>query len=184
MNLFKKHQTALLLMAVFAGSFLTGFMAIVLTQSAYSIPVSTVTAHDGMEISLGPPPNSTNVPINTAISVDAVASAALNDLRLTPGVPFTRAYSEASSALTYLTTFYPAHLLDPGTRYNVSVTILGTPLSWSFTTSNEPFNPGIGFYLATNAPWIALATAILATLIVAVANLLRRKVQGKGSASG
>ena len=128
-----------------------------------------------MEIALGPPPNSTNVPLDTTITVDAVASAALEDLHLTPDVPIARVYSEVTSPLTYLNTFYPAKLLQPATSYNVSVTIMDMPVSWSFTTTAEPFNPGISFYLATNVPWVALSVATSVTAIVGVAVWLRNK---------
>lgn len=56
-----------------------------------------------MEIALGPPPDNVDVPLDTTITVDAVAPAALDDLRLSPDTPIGMVYSEATSALTYLT---------------------------------------------------------------------------------
>ena len=172
---FPKLYLALLLAAVFAASFLTVFLAIFFSQSAHSTPSSYVLVLNGMDISVGPPPNSTNIPLDTTITVDALASAALNDLHLTPEVPIASRYSEVTSPLTYLNTFYPAQLLKPATSYTVSVTILNEPFSWSFTTTSEPFNPRISFYLATNVLWIALSAAASATIIVGFAIWLKRK---------
>ncbi|MBM4401095.1 MAG: hypothetical protein FJ045_04005 [Crenarchaeota archaeon] len=176
MALSKKLHLTLRLAVVFSASFLTVFSAIFLTQSAYSTPSNHVLIVDGMDITLGPPPNSTNIPLDTTITIDALASASLNDLHMTPEVPIARVYSEVSGPLTYLNTFYPAQLLKPATSYTVSVTIMDVPVSWSFTTTSEPFNPGISFYLATNVLWIALSAAISATSIVAfVIWFFRRK---------
>jgi hypothetical protein len=163
MNLDKRLHIATLLAAVFSVSFATMFSAVLLTQPTHSTPAHYVLTIDGMEITLGPPPNSTEVPIDTTITIDALASAALNDLHITPDVLIARVYSEVTGPLTYLNTFYPAHLLKPATEYNVSVTILGRPVSWTFETSTKPFSSEINLYLATNVSWIALATAILAT---------------------
>lgn len=121
-----------------------------------------------MDVFLGPPPNSVDVPLNTAITVEAVASAALDDLQITPEVPIAGVYSEVTSPLTYLNSFFPATLLRPATTYNVSVTLMDLPVSWTFTTTAEPFSPGISFYLATNIFWISLAFAVSATVIVGV----------------
>jgi hypothetical protein len=160
---------------VFVASFLTVFLAIFFSQSAHSTPSSYGLVLNSMDISVGPPPNSTNVPLDTTITVDALASAALNDLHLTPEVPIGRRYSEVTSPLTYLNTFYPAQLLKPATSYTVSVTILNEPFSWSFTTTSEPFNPGISFHLATNVLWIALSAAASATIIAGFAIWFKRK---------
>jgi len=128
-----------------------------------------------MDLTLGPPPNATDIPLDTTITVDALASAALNDLHLNPPVPFAREYSESSSPLTYQTTFYPAKPLEPATNYTVDVTILGAPVSWSFTTTSESFKPGISFLLASNALWIGLSAAALATTIIGFAVWFRRR---------
>lgn len=165
MKLSRKLRLALILAAVFSAAFITVYLSIFFTQSRNSTPSSFVSTLDSMEIALGPPPNSTNIPLDTTITVDALASAALNDLRLTPEVLIVRVYSEVTGPLTYLNTFYPAELLQPATTYNVSVTILDNPVSWTFTTT-EQFSPGISFYLATNALWISLAISALATVIV------------------
>jgi hypothetical protein len=174
MNL-PKLYLVLLLAVVFVVSFLTLFLAIFFSQSAHSTPSSYGLILNGMDISVGPPPNSTNVPLDTTITVDALASAALNDLHLAPEVPIASRYSQVTSSLTYLNTFYPAQLLKPATSYTVSVTVMNEPVSWSFTTTSEPFNPGISFCLATNALWIALSAATSATLIAGFAIWLKRK---------
>ena len=180
MRLSKKIRMALILAAVFSVSFLAAYLAIFLTQSGHSTPSSYLSTVNSMDIGLGPPPNATNVPLNTAITVEAVASAALNDLRLTPEVSIARVYSEASSSLTYLNTFYPATLLQPATTYNVSVTILDMPVSWTFTTTSEPFHPDMNYYLATNVLWISLVFAAGATLVVGIAVWFRfRRVLGE-----
>ena len=175
MNLSKKLHTALLLVAVFSASFLTVFSAISLTQSAYSTPSHYVSVVDGMGITLGPPPNSTNIPLDTTIIIDTLNSAEVSDLRMTPEVPIARVTSETSGTLSSLNTFYPAQQLKPATTYNVSVTIMDVPMSWSFTTTSEPFNPGISFYLATNMLWIALSAAVSATAIFGFAIWFKRK---------
>ncbi len=171
---------ALILAVVFSASFLTIYLAIFFSQSSHSTPSNSVSLVGGMDISLGPPPNSTNVPLDTTITVEAVASANLNDLHLTPDVSIARVYSEVTSPLTYQNTFYPAQLLQPATTYNVSVTIMDLPVSWTFTTTSEPFTPGISFYLATNVLWISLAVAASATAIVGFAVWFKfRKILGE-----
>ncbi len=179
MNLSKKQHTALRLAVVFSASFLIVFLTILLTQSAYSTPSSYVSIINGMDITLGPPPNSTNIPLDTTITVDALASASLNDLHVTPEVNFASVTSETTGPLTYRTMFYPGKLLKPATSYNVSVTIMDVPVSWSFTTTTEPFHPGISYYLATNGLWIALSAAASATTIVGFAVWFKGKRKGK-----
>jgi hypothetical protein len=175
MNLSKKMRVALILAAVFGLTFLTVFLVIFTTQSAYSTPDSYVSDVNGMDITIGPKPNSTDVPLDTTITIDALASAALNDLHLTPEVPIARVTSEVSGPLSYKQTFYPAQLLKPATSYTVSVTIVNVPVSWSFTTTSESYHPTISFYLATYVLWIAFATAVAMTLIVGLAIWYRKR---------
>ncbi len=175
MNLSKKQYAVLLLVAVFLGSFLAAFLAIFLTQSAYSTPSQSLVGLNGMDIMLGPPPNSTDVRLDTTITIDAVATAELNDFRVTPEVPIASVASHTTGILTYVNTFYPAKLLTPATSYNVSVVVEGVPVSWSFTTTSQPFNPSISFYLATNVLWIALAAATSATTVVGFAVWYKRR---------
>ena len=169
MKLSKMQQIALRLGAVFLVSFLTVFLAIFLTQSAYSTPAQYMSDVNGMDITLGPPPNSTDVRLDTTITIEAVATAEINDLQLNPEVPIASVASHTTGILTYVNTFYPARLLTPATSYNISVIIEGVPIVWSFTTTSEPFSPGISFYLATNVLWIALTAATSATAVVGIA---------------
>jgi hypothetical protein len=90
-------------------------------------------------------------------------------------VPIAYVTSETSGPLSSLETFYPAQQLKPATTYNVSVTIMGVPVSWSFTTTSESFNPTISFYLATNVLWIALSAAVSAASIAGLAMWYKRK---------
>ncbi len=156
----------LVLAAVFVITFIATYLSIFFTQSGHSMPSSYLLQINNMDIALGPPPNSTNIPLDTAVTVEAVASAALNDLHLTPEVPIGRVYSEATSPLTYLNLFYPATLLMPGTTYIVSVTIMDEPVSWVFTTTDLPFEPGTNYFLATNVLWISGTSAISLTAII------------------
>ena len=158
----KKLCRILLFVAVFVVTFAAVFLAVALTQTANAMPPRSTLSVDGMSITLGPPPNTTNVPLDTTITVDALATAPLNDLQLFPPVPIARIASESTGPLTYQSTFYPAEPLEPATAYTVSVTIEGTPVSWTFTTTSEPFKPSISYFLATNAFWIALSAAALA----------------------
>ena len=176
MKLSKKQHTVLPLVAVFLGSFLATFLAISLTQSAYSMPSQYLSTVNEMDITLGPPPNSTDVHLDTAITIEALATAELNNFHVNPEVPIASVASHTTGILTYVNTFYPAKLLSPSTSYNVSVVVEGEPVSWSFTTTSESFRPGISFYLATKVWWISLAAATLATAIAGFAvSLLRRR---------
>jgi hypothetical protein len=175
-SLFKKPHLFLFLALVFSVSFLTLFLAIFFSQSAYSMPPIYTLEINGMGVKVGPPPNSTSIPPDTAIIIDALTSVSLKDFQITPHVSIARLDSENSGPLTYLNKFYPDQPLESATFYTVSVTIMNAPVSWSFTTSNV-FNPGIGFHLATNALWIALCTSALATLIAAFTIRLRSKVK-------
>jgi hypothetical protein len=180
MALSKKLRLTIILVGVFSITFPISYAAISLTQSAHSLPSGVELDVEGMNITFGPPPNSTNIPTNTAITLDTMASARLDDLRLTPEVPIAQKFSEVTGPINYLTTFYPAQLLQPATTYNVSVTIVQTPVSWVFTTSVEPFSPSISFYLATNALSISIGIAGLGVLIVGLLVWFKyRQVLGK-----
>ena len=164
MDLSKRTRFIMYLITVFSIVFLVTFLTIQFTQSAYSTPAKDVLAVEGMRITLGPPPNFTNIPLDTTITIDTLASVALNDLRITPEVPISHVTSYVSGPLSYEETFHPAHPLDPSTSYAVSVTILDVPVSWTFTTTSETFNPGISFYLAKNTLLIAFSVAVLASV--------------------
>ena len=175
MNLSKNMHVTLILMAVFALTFLSVFLVISLTQSAYSIPEHYASGVNGMTITIGPKPNSTDVPLDTTITIDALSPATLNDLQITPEVPISLVATEVSGPLSYQQTFHPAQLLKPATSYTVSVIISGMPVTWSFTTTSEPYHPTISFYLATNVLWIALSTAAVTTLLVGLVVWYRKK---------
>jgi hypothetical protein len=174
MNLSKNMRAALILAAVFASTFLIVFLVISSTQSAYSTPDNYLSEFEDMDITIGPKPNATDIPLDTTITIDAFSSAELNDLHTTPEVPIASVTVEVSGPLSYKQTFYPAQLLKPATSYTVSVTIRDTPVSWSFTTTSEPYQPTISFYVATYAPWIALAVATTTTMLTGSA-IWRRK---------
>ena len=167
----------LLLALVFSVTFLSVFLAIILSLSAYSTPPAYTLDIDGMGIKVGPPPNSTGIRLDTSIIIDALTSASLADFQMTPQVGIARLSSENSSPLTYLNSFYPTQPLKPATTYTVSVIVMNVPVSWSFTTTVEVFSPGISFYLATNAFWTALLTAVLVTLLSGYTLRLRSKAK-------
>jgi hypothetical protein len=154
---------------------LTVFLVISNTQSAYSTPDYYVAGVDGMAITIGPKPNSTDVPLDTTITIDALSSATLNDLHMAPEVPIALVTSEVSGPLSYKLTFYPVQLLKPATSYTASVAIRDVPVSWSFTTTSEPYHPTVSFYLATYVLWIAFSTATATTLLVGLAIWYRKK---------
>ena len=163
---FLKSRPVLHLLLIFSVVFLAVFSVIALTQSPYSTPSSQALVVDGgMDIEVGPPPNATGIALDTAITVDALASATVSNLHLTPEVSIAYSSSETTSPLTYLYKFYPTEPLTPATTYTASATIMDTPVSWRFTTTTEPFKPTLTYTLAKNALWIALATAASATAI-------------------
>jgi hypothetical protein len=166
-------RAALILATVFAGTFIIVFLGIAATQSAYSTPENYAREVEGMDITIGPKPNATDVPLDTTITIDAFSSATLNDLQTTPEVPIANIAVEVSGPISYKQTFYPAELLEPATTYTVTVTIRNTQISWNFTTTPQPHQPTISFYLATYSPWIALTTATITTLLTS--RIIRRK---------
>ena len=171
---FLKNRPVLCLLLIFSVVFLAVFSVIALTQSPYSTPSSEALVVDGgMEIKLGPFPNATSVALDSAITVDAVASATIGDLHITPETLIASSSSETTGPLTYLYKFYPAELLKPGTTYTVSTTLFDRQVSWSFKTTTEPFQPTLTYSLAKNAIWIAMASAASATAIAAI--IIRRK---------
>jgi len=175
MNLSGNMRLVLILVVVFASTFIVVFLGISSTQSAYSTPENAVSEVEGMDINIGPKPNATDVPLDITITIDAFSSATLNDLQTKPEVAIANVAVEVSGPISYRQTFYPAQLLEPATTYTVTVTIRDTPVSWSFTTTSEPYQPTISFYLATYAPWIAIATATITTSLAAFAIQRRKK---------
>ena len=175
MDLSEKLHIAIILILVFVLTFLIPFLVISLTQSAYSTPSNYVSAVDSMSITIGPAPNSTNISLDTTITIDALSAATISNLQMTPEVTIALVTSEVSGPLSYKQTFYPAQPLEPATSYIVSVTIKNIPVSWSFSTTSEPYHPTISFYLATYALWIALSAATATTSSVGFAIWYRKK---------
>ena len=175
MKLSMKMRLTMVLAAVFATSFLAVLSAISLTQSAYSTPSRDILMVEGMGITVGPPPNSTGIPLDTTIVIDALSSTGVSALQIIPEVPIASRTIETSGPLLFLNTFYLAQQLEPANTYCVSTTIMDVPVSWSFTTTSMPFTPTISFFLATNALVIALATAISSTLVGGLVLLFKRK---------
>ena len=173
MNFSRNMRAALILAVVFASTFIIVFLVISGTQSAYSTPDTYLSAVPGMDITIGPKPNATDVALDTTITIDTFSGATPNDLKVTPEVSFANVAVEVSGPISYKQTFYPAQLLEPATTYTVSVTVRDEPVSWSFTTTAQPYQPTISFYLATYSPWIALAIATITTLIFGV--VIQRK---------
>jgi hypothetical protein len=160
---------------IFLGFFLGVYFLINFTQSSYSTPSRSVFLLNEMSVTLGPPPNSTNIPLDTTIIIDSVASASVNDLHIIPETQISYQTSSVSGSLTYEKTFYPNEPLQPNVTYAVSATILEIPLSWTFTTTSEIFNPKLGYHLTRNATLIALSTASLAVFIFGVIFRLRKR---------
>ena len=161
----KNKRLFFIFIVIFAISFSTLFLLISITQSAYSIPSQTTIMVNQMSITLGPAPNSTNIPLETAITVDTIASASLNDLIIIPDEKFDHITSYATGPITYETRYYPAQPLKPATSYNMSITIFDNPVTWTFTTTSQPFTPEINYYLAKNNVLIILLTATIITSI-------------------
>ena len=161
----KNKRFFFILIVIFALSFFIAFLLISLTQSAYSTPSQTTIIFNQMSITLGPAPNSTNIPLDTTISVDTIASASLTDLYTIPDEKFGHITSYATGPLTYETRYYPGQPLKPDTSYNISVTIFDNPVTWTFTTTSQPFTPELNYYLAKNNVLFTLLTATIITSI-------------------
>ena len=170
----KNKQLFFVFTLIFFLSFFATFLLISLTQCAYSTPPHNTIIFNQMSITLGPSPNSTNIPLDTTITIDAMASASLTDFYTIPYEPYDHITSYATGPLTYETTYYPAQPLKPATSYNVSVTIFDTSVTWTFTTTSQPFFPEINFYLAKNVVLITLLTATIITTLSGFFIWLRR----------
>ena len=175
MILFIRMHTTLILTLVSLITFLITMLIISGTQSAYSAPYEYTIEVEDMTITIGPKPNSTNVALDTTITIDSLSSASSDELRISPEVAISSLATEVSGPLSYKQTFYPAQLLKPATNYTVSITIRDTPFSWSFATTSESYQPKTSYYLAKYSPWIALATATITTLLVGLVIWKRKK---------
>ena len=165
MRSFKNKRFFFILIVIFAISFSVIFFFVSLTKTAYSSPSQTTLLFNQMSINLGPSPNSTNIPLDTVITVDTIASASLTDLYTIPYETFDYVNSYATGPLTSETRYYPGQPLNPATSYTISVTIFGNPVTWNFTTTSQPFTPKINYFLAKNNLLITFLTAIIITLL-------------------
>ena len=165
MNLSTKMQPVLILAVIFILTFLVVILIISSTQSAYSPPEDYVLEVEEMTIIIGPKPNSTDVSLDTTITIAALSSATLDEFHITPEVSIASLAIEVAGPLSYKQTFYPAQLLKPATSYTISMLIKDKPISWRFTTTYEPYQPTISFYLARYSIWIALIIATITTLL-------------------
>jgi len=126
---------------------------------------------------LGPAPGDTDVPRDTVICVFETRPVGV-DLHLTPETPVLRV-TEEWDFLSVTKTMYPKGLLQPGTTYNVSGTIMGLPAWWTFKTGLEPAQPRMERLLSPNIWWIAVGAAILTTSAFTLAVTPRRKRNSK-----
>lgn len=169
-------KNKLLITTIFLVSFLIVYMTISITQSTYSKPDKKATKFETITIAVGPPPNSTEISLDTAIIIDTVASATLYNLQITPETPISHIESIISGPITCEHIIYPAKFLESATTYIVSVNILDVPVLWTFTTTSDSFDPGIGFYLAKNVLLISLTLAVLITIILGLIILFKKSI--------
>ncbi len=176
MNLSKRLHVILVLSLVFMCSFLAVFFWISNTQSAYSFPqYSGSSVGEVFPFMIGPASNSVNVSLDTVIAVSPWRGSSVSNFRSTPEISIARRVVEIGDSPSATVVFYPAEPLEPATTYNVTVFIHREDVTWSFTTTSEPFHPELRHYLVNYALWIALSTATAATLVVGFAIRLRKK---------
>ena len=173
----KKILGLLLLLVVFVVLFLTVYLWVTSTDYGYSMPswgLSPVSFDIG--VSLGPKPNATGVALDTTIRIYTMRDTTVKDLRLTPEVPIARTSEEIGYVPAYgMYTFYPAEPLKPATTYDVSVFIMRETVSWSFTTTSEPLQSEISFFIANNVFWVALLVATAGTSVIGVLVWIKRR---------
>jgi hypothetical protein len=172
MNLrLKSFHIAILLIVFFVSSFLAVFLTVTLTEYGYSTPSVSVSgsvdAVGPVGFSLGPSPNSTNVPLDTKIVVYTMRPTTVKDLHLTPEASVGHECSSyGENGLSGKYTFYLNEPLKTATTYNASVFIMDQVVSWNFTTTRKSLESGISFYIATNVFGIALAIATIGTFAI------------------
>lgn len=173
MKISKKTQLGLRLVTIFLAIFFLAYFSIQITQSAFSTPSKELLVFNGKSITLGPAPNATNVRLDTTITIDTLESASLNNLLIIPEVNISHESSYTSGPLTYEKTFYSSQPLEPNTSYVASILVLNTPISWNFKTTSEVFNPGVEYFLVTNAILISL---LIAALVMPIFNFFINRV--------
>ncbi len=135
-----------------------------------------------------PTPNSTNVPLNTTISLYFTRPPSICDLNITPNVPIKeRIFENDGFSGTYV--FYLAEQLQPQTTYTVTITYgqetapegfkPTTNRTWLFTTEITPIlspSPTPDNIQAEDAtPTIIILALVIAIVAVAAVFLRKRK---------
>jgi hypothetical protein len=176
-NLSTKKFRAVIFIAIFISSFLCSYFVISLIPLAYYHERADSQPTLGGSISLigvfGPAPNSTDVPLDTAIVVFFMRPVNITDLYLVPEVPIKSQSIEQSHPASVEYTFSFAEPLESATTYNVSLLAGGKPLTWNFTTTAEPYQPRFNTYLYPSVPLVAFAIAI--TMSFSVSLMVRHK---------
>ena len=165
MKISRKLQLIIGFIIVFLTSFVGTYFSITLTQSPYSTPSKGLLQIGEISVSVGPQPNSINISLDTAIIIDTVASAQIENLNITPEIPILYETSSTSGSITYENVFYPKDSLQPSTSYEVSATIFNNSISWTFTTSSNEFQPTISYQLIKNVILISCLSGIIALVI-------------------
>jgi hypothetical protein len=180
----KKVILALLLIAVFALSFVATFYSIAISSEyqsrrVYSTPQGGSPLEQSWEsqlVTVGPSPNSSNVPRDTLIWINGARPVKVENVTLTPYVSIANETNNIYliGGSTSVFDIYPAVLLQSNTTYVIAATIAGTTSSWNFTTSMDPTQLVFTRVLTTsyfsrNAYWISLIPATLATSLAALA---------------
>ena len=90
------------------------------------------------------------------------------DLHLIPKISMYDIKEEDGGLGAGSTTYYPAQLLQPETTYNVSGSIAGLSVWWTFTTgSSVTYQSKYDFIFSPHTWWIAIIIASVSTLIYA-----------------
>jgi hypothetical protein len=173
----KKMKLIIGFIIVFLISFFGTYFLVILTQSAYSTPSKGLLQIGDISVSVGPEPNSSNIPLDTVIIIDTVASAQIENLNITPEILIQYETSAISGSITYEIIFYPKEPLQPNRNYEVSATIFENPVSWSFATTSETFQPSIGYQLIKNV--ILISSLIAVVVLVCFSLIIGYKKRGK-----
>ncbi len=171
-TVFSKKLSAVLLLGVFLLALSSTYLVISLTPFAYHREL--VQSYPPLEGAsslfpvgiLGPAPNSTDVPLDTAIVIALTRPVNIENLNIAPQGPAvskTIAHSPPASE-TYIFCFTDP--LKPATTYNVTALSGGKPITWNFTTTAEPYEPRYSTYLYPYTLWVALAVAAFVTVSV------------------
>lgn len=171
-----KFLAALVPTVIFFVLFSGVLLLISTTQPAYlmpggehvAVPMVSKNNEDGASVPISifvcPKPNSTDIPLNTAIEVFQPRPVRVENFSLTPKEPFSRV-DKPEALYSQTTIFYPVNPLSISTTYNVSMLVNGQPFSWTFTTTSQTLNYDISRFLATYSLWIALAIAVAGSSI-------------------